>query len=278
MTIVRAAVLQHILEARKKANAAYQARHQGEDRPVHLHVSDLGHCVRKAYLRMQGVEGKPFDEYIQEIMHAGLVWETETETALRAAYGDGLRTQGVVENEIWSGRKDFELPGNVIVEHKATSPVNFLRKDRLPYRFHCMQVLGYCLLTQLQEKMFIAPTARLYYRSWANWAELEVWEDTEGAILWKGEINGRSKCGGFPDSSIAGEMAFFETFWEPFWHDGSLPPRYATPFTEIFGCTRTTKQGYWPSCPFFGQCWPEMAFLKGPFHEKDWEHVTAATC
>jgi hypothetical protein len=54
-----------------------------------------------------------------------------------------------VGNDVWSGHIDFlidpcqELPDGAIIEHKATNPVNFVRKGRLPYLFHCMQVLTY---------------------------------------------------------------------------------------------------------------------------------------
>jgi hypothetical protein len=36
-----------------------------------------------------------------------------------------------------------QFPDGAIIEHKATNPVNFRRKDRLPYLFHRYQVLAY---------------------------------------------------------------------------------------------------------------------------------------
>lgn len=267
--MIREAVLQHIMEVRKVSQLAYLARREG--RPTRLHVSDLGHCPRKAYLRMQGAEmTHPFDDYVKEIMHAGLVWESETRIALRAAYGDAsMKSEVSVENEMWSGRIDFMLPGNVIVEHKATSPVNFVRKDRLPYVFHCLQVLGYA---NLLPQTFVAPATKLYYRSWANWAELEVWQNGSD-IEWEGQINGRYKNGEFLGTNVLQEMALLEGFWEAFWRDGTLPPRYDTPFTKQFGCCRVTKKGAYPSCTYFGLCWPQMAYLKGPFDPKEWSDV-----
>jgi len=53
-----------------------------------------------------------------------------------------------VGDGVWSGHIDFlvepceEYPAGAIVEHKATNPVNFAHKNRLPYLFHCLQVLA----------------------------------------------------------------------------------------------------------------------------------------
>jgi len=89
----------------------------------------------------------PYDEYVQEIMEVGNVWERETSIALQRAYGNLLHwEQGDpalrVGNERWLGHLDFfveecrQFPCGTVIEHKATNPDNFVKKGRLPYQFH----------------------------------------------------------------------------------------------------------------------------------------------
>ena len=165
------------------------------------------------------------------------MWEYQTGRALAHRYGDAVHWKKDddalrVKNGLWSGHIDFlidecdDFPGGAIIEHKATNPVNFRAKDRLPYPFHCMQVLTYRRLLQQKLGMdYIMPTY-LYYRSWANWAEIQVWE-YEDCIEWEGEINGRLKSGSF-DVSLGDTIEHLQYYWQR----QELPPRYDTP-TQI---------------------------------------------
>ena len=241
-------------------------------------VSQIGHCPRQAI--MEAVRYHPdhplhaepthsFDVYVKEIMEAGNVWEHQTGKALAEQF-DGVvhweRDDPAlrVRNDVWSGHIDFLIeecdhyPAGAIIEHKATNPVNFQRKDRLPYPFHCMQVLMYRrLLQQKLQSDYIIPTY-LYYRSWSHWAEIQVWEYDDG-IEWEGEINGRTKSGEF-------DICMDDTVRElqDYWLRQVLPPRYRTPTTVKFSCAKVRKGQAWPDCRYFGTCWPELP-QEGPF-------------
>lgn len=239
--MIREAVLKHLRVVSRKQTLAWQKRHA--DAPQKLFVSDVGQCVRKAYLRINGYkETHPFGDYVREVMRAGIVWEKETTRAIRLL--GGFEEQVSVGNDIWSGRIDF-LSDIFVIEHKATNPVNFRYGKRLPYEHHCLQVLAYDVL--LEE----AHIPILYYRGWAGWAELDVVQDLDG-IQWFGRINGREKSG-LIETNVRDEMAKFEEWWGK----DELPPKYETPTTEHFACTRKVKTDRIPNCPYYGVCWGE---------------------
>lgn len=261
LSLVRTAVEAHIEQQRKLDNAAWKERHIGTE--PRLFISDMGGCPRKAVwnalvhypghpLHLPGIVPS-FSPYVQAIMRAGIVWEKETELALRAMYGDALQTQVSVRNLFWSGRPDFILPNNTIVEHKATNPYNFKAKARLPYRHHCIQVLAY------QKILNCCAAAKLYYRGWADWAEFAVW-DTGENIHWEGLVNGYYKEG-MIEASLTKIMHYIETYWER----QTLPPAYGSPTSEDFACTRKTKKGRYPNCSFIGECFPALRNVEGPF-------------
>ena len=206
MNPIRNAVIEHIQTCHEKGNQA-RGDELGREEP-RLSVSQIGHCPRLAIFEavryhpdhpLHVEPTHPFDAYVLEIMEAGNVWEHQTGRALAHRYEDAVHWRKDddalrVKNGLWSGHIDFlidecdDFPGGAIIEHKATNPVNFRAKDRLPYPFHCMQVLTYRRLLQQKLGMdYIIPTY-LYYRSWANWAEIQVWE-YEDCIEWEGEIN-----------------------------------------------------------------------------------------
>jgi hypothetical protein len=161
-------------------------------------------------------------------MEAGNVWEHQTGKALTSKLnnrhshylhwrrGDPALRVG---NKYWSGHIDFWIepcemyPGGAIIEHKATNPKNFQIKGRLPYEFHCLQVLTYERLLRAQlNQQAVIPTY-LYYRSWNHWAELEVWSDGT-YLVWEGEINGRWKSGEIEmEYTLSEQMEMLEYAW-----------------------------------------------------------------
>ena len=86
-------------------------------------------------------------------------------------------------------------------------------EGRLPYLFHCLQVLTYeRLLRAGLGRQSDVPTF-LYYRSWANWAELSVW-DSDRYIVWEGEINGKWRSGEFEmQYTLSEPMEMLEYYW-----------------------------------------------------------------
>lgn len=248
------------MEVREAVQRFIRDQHNGDGDWAKAHsgklaISDLGHCPRKALLRVAGIEPTdPFDDYVKEVMRAGIVWEEETKRALEHVITKRLCTQTRVENDDWVGHLDFTWPG-VIVEHKATNSVNFRRKNGLPYEFHCLQVLGYQRL--VKEETGKEPAAFLYYRSWANWGELQVWGYSD-EIYWEGEINGYEKSGSF-DLSIDDEMASLEADLEAYRETKHLPDTYETPCEKQFACCRIDKRKKIarPSCTYFSHCWPD---------------------
>jgi hypothetical protein len=159
-----------------------------------------------------------------EIMEAGNVWEHQTGKALASKLNGSVHWKRDdpalrVGDDVWSGHIDFlidpcqELPDGAIIEHKATNPVNFVRKGRLPYLFHCLQVLTYeRLLRAGLGRQSDIPTF-LYCRSWANWAELSVW-DSDRYMVWEGEINGKWRSGEFEmEYTLSEQVEMLEYYW-----------------------------------------------------------------
>jgi len=272
MSYVREAVIEHVRACKERGNWA-----RGDELgklPPRIPVSQIGHCPRQAIFEavrwhpnhpLHVDPTHPFDDYVMEIMECGNVWEHQTGLAMGRRFGESvhwLRDDPAlrVGNEYWSGHIDFLVqpcevyPAGAIIEHKATNPVNFVRNGRLPYEFHCLQVLTYERLLREQAGLdYIVPTY-LYYRSWNNWAELRVWDDYRH-VIWEGEINGKWKSGEIelPDS-LDEEMDHLEYYWRR----QELPPRYETPTAKVFSCARVNKTGTYPSCQYFGACWPEL--------------------
>ena len=191
-------------------------------------VSQIGHCPRQALLEAvryhpeHPLHAEPthgFDAYVKEIMEAGNVWEHQTGKALAGQFDGVVHWEHDdpalrVRNGVWSGHIDFlieecaDFPAGAIIEHKATNPVNFQRKDRLPYPFHCMQVLMYRrLLQQKLQSDYVIPTY-LYYRSWSNWVKHmpPPWPGDFYRIL----VTSRRWGGGCPlDRKVAGGRVWF---------------------------------------------------------------------
>ena len=72
--MIRNAIQQYIADQARQERAAWEKEHT--DQPPKLFISDLGHCIRKAYLHVKGYEPThPYDDYVLEVMRAGVVWE-----------------------------------------------------------------------------------------------------------------------------------------------------------------------------------------------------------
>lgn len=269
MGAVHDAQVAYIRHKAKLHDRAYNERHpEGQTK---LSVSALGRCVREAYQPLFGVEKThEFDEYVESIIDSGNVWEEETAKALKFEYGDLVivdQAQLGVENEIWSGRKDFlfvaggPYPDGAIIEHKNTDKSNFYR--RIPYAHHVYQLLMYKrLLDQPDIETW------LYYRERARWAELKIWEEFDG-VHWQGEIQGASynpDAEGLLDAFLDVEIAKFEEWWGR----GELPPRQESPFANNYVCLKKDKHDrWWPACLYCGACWPSLNG-EGPFYETEW--------
>jgi CRISPR/Cas system-associated exonuclease Cas4 (RecB family) len=236
----------------ERVNSTWVQDHRGK-----LAVSEIGHCPRKAMLRLHGVEETdPFDEYTRRLLWSGKMAEAKLEAVLRAEYRDELQAQAHVESEEFRGTADFVVPGTVI-EHKETAQSNFKYK-RLPYDFHCLQVLAYKHLWKAQAGVESpAPTdARLYYQNRADWAEFRVWESND-CIIYEGDINGEYHTGVL-ETTLDAEMQKLVEWYRK----NEVPPRYETPFEKQFACTRMYTKWKTPrafrGCTYFGHCWPEL--------------------
>jgi hypothetical protein len=162
VSYVRDAVIEHVRACNEQGNKARGG--ELSQLPPRIPVSQIGHCPRQAIFEaarwhpdhpLHVDPTHPFDDYVMEIMEAGNVWEYQTGKALSREFGSRythwLREDPAlrVGNKYWSGHIDFwiepcqDYPDGAIIEHKATNPVNFVHKDRLPYLFHCPQVLAY---------------------------------------------------------------------------------------------------------------------------------------
>ncbi len=248
-------------------NREWLERHQGQ--PPRLFISALGFCKRKAF--WDAVKAHPTHPWYVEASHPpddylllkfrdGNAGEAITGEALQWMHGDDLTCQLRIEHPIWSGRPDFFIEPDTIVEHKVTAGYNFIRKNGLPYVFQCFQVLAYRKLLALQLGREL--TVRLYYRGYpGNWAEFEVF-DHDDHITYEGHVNGKERWGQF-DASLAEEMEAFEWYWL----GKELPPRCETPLSMKFGCARNVKKrGIYPDCTYFSRCWPDLPSV-GPFDE-----------
>jgi hypothetical protein len=283
---IRDYVMEHARLMIQKGNEARRAELSKEQ--PRIPVSQIGHCPRQAIFEaaryhpdhpLHAEPTHPFDDYVIEVMECGNMWEHQTTRALALALGDKVhwaKNDPVlrVGDDVWSGHIDYvaepceEYPTGAIIEHKATNPINFQRKNRLPYLFHCLQALTYERLYRQQHGLNHALPTWLYYRSWNNWAELEVWDDGR-YINWDGELNGRECSGELEmECSLNNQMAFLEETWR----SKVLPPRYETPFTRDFTCARrdNKKKIAWPNCRYFGACWPEKPQWAEPSGLEEW--------
>jgi hypothetical protein len=229
-----------------------------EDHRGILAVSEIGHCPRKAMLRLKNVEETdPFDAYVRRLLWSGKMAERKLEAALHAKYGDELRTQVWVTDGTFKGKPDCIIPGG-IVEHKETSGKNFKFK-RLPYRFHCLQVLAYKHLYKQSAETTgaggtLAPMdAWLYYQNRADHACFRVWE-SDGSIIYEGDINGKYHTGEF-DTTLADEMEKLAVWYR----EDKIAPRHETPFEINLRCMRLYKRWAYPGCTYWRHCWPEHA-------------------
>jgi hypothetical protein len=267
MTLVHSTYMEFVKQRARAHDLEWIASHL--DKPPKLFISALGFCHRKAFF--DATRALPDHPWHAEITHPhndylllkfrdGNVGEEATAQALSWMHGTDLTCQFQVEDPIWSGRPDFLIDPDTIVEHKVTAHGNFVRKDGLPYIFQCFQVLAYrkLLIPQLGRDLH----ARLYYRGYpGDWAEFEVF-DCGDLIVYEGHVNGKARSGQF-DASLSEEMEGFEHYWLA----DELPPRCDHPLSMQFGCARETKAGIFPDCLYFSRCWPELLPKEGPIDE-----------
>jgi CRISPR/Cas system-associated exonuclease Cas4 (RecB family) len=264
-TIVRQAVIEHRRDRQEFANNEWEKKYAGIG--PRLHVSEIGHCPRAAYLRMAGCEPIPFDDYVMALMHSGNVWESENSDALQEYYGM-IERQVLVDNGTWVGTADYTLTldgMNYVIEHKDSSDANFRYGNRLPYDFHVYQVLLYA---RLLEKQTGEPwNAILYYNGRGPWAEFEVnnmpdYFDGPNAIIYDGYVNGKEVSGEF-DTTIKREMAKIKAYWPD-----RMPPVYPSPteFDVQWGCTKPVGpkkyRSHMPSCKWWKHCWPNLPYYE----------------
>jgi len=232
-------VNEHIKNNREEST--WDERHKGK-----LAVSEIGHCPRKALLRIHNIpETDPFDEKLLRLMWSGQMAEHKLEAVLSPL--PEFQSQIHVENDYFVGTVDF-LIKNAVVEHKETATSNF-HYFRLPYDFHLLQVLAYKSLLNDE-----GLEAILYYQNRADWAEFNVRGDT-GQIIYEGHINGKYRIGDLP-TTVDMEMQKLM-----FWQDkNEVAPRPETPFEENFWCTRMYSANAYPSCTYFSHCWQDTEY------------------
>jgi hypothetical protein len=206
--LVHDLLIEEFLSRNKSSQKHYAETH--EDAEPRLYVSSLGGCARQGFLSafdhlsdhpFHVETSYPFDDYTIERMELGNELENLTWKALHNKLDGSIARNVPVGNEIWAGRIDFliaqtpEFPSGLIVEHKGTSPWNF-KPDRLPYLTHCYQVLAYESL--LEPVVGYKVPAKLYYRSWDNWAELLIQESSYYPIK---EYTPVIECSGYINGS-----------------------------------------------------------------------------
>jgi len=108
MGIVHDAFLWHLQTEQADNDRAWQEAYSH-----HLAASDLGHCVRKAYLRLRkSQETHPHDGYVLGIMRDGNVYQDDPARALAAWYGGrctGTRTTPHCASATTSGAATWTL-------------------------------------------------------------------------------------------------------------------------------------------------------------------------
>lgn len=277
MKYLRDYIEEIISEDQQAAQEAWDQRVRAVGAP-RLHPSSLGGCKRAAILSavkpfpdhpLYADETHPFDLYTQSVMLSGNVWESVISDSLWDHLSELAKSEAFVPSvrnstDTWAWELDglirpgklADFPGGLIVELKDTAEYNFKVKDRLPYRHHLCQVIAY---QRLQEQVTgtLFPV-RIYYNGRGQWAEFDV-RTFEGTIHYTGLVNGRDREGKL-EHDVYAEMDELDAWWE----QQALPPTYDSPFEVSFGCCRgSNKKGWYPSCRWYGYCWPNMP-QKGP--------------
>jgi hypothetical protein len=214
--------------------------------------SEMGQCLRKTALRLNGVaETHPFEPATRRVMAQGVASEAETGRALAWEYGKRLHQQVALQNRYWSGKLDFVLdhtsPQATIIEHKATSDYAF---SGLPRQSHVEQLWLYGEL--YRQEYGHQPALVLFYRGWSKVAEFVLTEE-EGALVVRGgekEIEERHSLEALRNRKWEAEQLY--TAWG---HTKSLeelhiPPRLSDPKE---GCTFSNGK---IACAYYGHCWP----------------------
>lgn len=263
--MIRSSFIEHLQELQEIDDTVYGLGRRGMPRLVH--VSELGSCPRKPFLRLASVpSGDWIDEYLLEIFFNGNLWEREILKTL-AQYRPA--TQVRVSDDVFSGKIDALIQHGttvpIIVEIKDTADHNFRTKDRLPYMHHCYQVLAYEVLLRKKWDYNGPIQCILYYHGRSQWAEFEIRQEDWG-ISAVGYKNGDEVEVPFLGAYVNMEMELFREHFDA----STTPDRYETPFTERFACTKTVKSYVWPSCQYIEHCWPELADHSSPWNSDLW--------
>ncbi len=224
------------------SSSDWNERHAGK-----LAASEVGHCPRKAMLRLKGIETTDdFPMKVKRLMWSGKRAEKKMEHALEKI-GLPYQRELVVETDIYMGTIDFLLP-TLILEHKETATSNF-HYNRLPYDFHLVQVMVYKALLGDEDL-----DAVIYYQNRGDVAEFEVRENV-GQILYEGHINGKYRFGeiGTTAENEMEELAYW-------YHEDRIAPRYDTPFEKNFACTKMYSVNAYPTCTFWSHCWGDSEY------------------
>ncbi len=274
MGFARELVVKHREQLAQEAQQAWFDRHL--DHEPKLHPSGVGGCPRKAI--WQAVDAyadhplhvettHPFDQYVEEVMLAGRVWEEANAEAFTSVPGGEHHFKLVTD--MWVGEPDFVVrddPFVHIIEHKDTSEYNFRRRKdgyRIPYDHHVIQLACYALLAEDVIDAGLID-ALLYYNGRGHWAEFRVEPKTD-SIQWEGNVDGDDWVSGVVEFGVRARMNELEEWFEA----GELPPRYDSPFQEDYACTRGYRGKYHPNCQYYGHCWPELP-QEGPFGKGVW--------
>lgn len=155
-----------------------------------LWVSDLGMHPYKAMARVLKGEQSTFELKNLEKMQCGTAFEEDTLKAVNF-YFAGVVPQFPLYDSIWTGYADFIVghgtPDVTIVEHKGTDSKWWDYRGELVKSNHCCQLWLY---GQLYEQMYqVKPRLILFYRAWAQYAELEI-EVGADKVFATGEVNG----------------------------------------------------------------------------------------
>ncbi len=243
-TIIRSALI----------NRLQQERDYRSSSKPRLWASEAGGCARKAMLRIQGFQPtREFPIEAKEAMQNGVMFEADTEDALRLTYNGRLSTQVYLVNDQWSCKADFILDiGSAhptIIEHKAQGEKWWNFQGSIPKHEHLVQILLYRHL--YQEKYGVTPKLILFYRSWGHYAELEIttFDDYVDGVM---RVQALGEMDGEPyHKVVALDPEQLRHHLEHLYTENILPERFPTKQEGL--CTFKGR----PSCPMYGHCWSD---------------------
>lgn len=245
---------------------AYARRHW-KDGQWYFGVSAIGKCPRSAYWGVQpeiAPKREPFNEYSLHAMRGGIAWEEDSYYLWTRQLGvDRAQSHAPVHYGAWIGEIDFLIDDSIIIEHKNASIWSFKSNDALPRKHHVLQATLYGWLWMNQRGHFAWPEIYLYYRARNDYMQVKVFEPRSELIGWRGIKNG-DPIEGSVRVNFTKERERIEQY-HPINNEGEqeIPPMTEAPFDEAsnYQCFRMSKHRYYPTCPYFAECWPELSKL-----------------